>query len=176
MKRPHQVFPEYSSGSLTKTRYLIGFALQLVSQFKSEGSRRDEHREASVKHLHEVYETLYRGPQHLDDVEVLNLRHHVDLFLRHYTWLRVEAQGRDVKEWNLVSKFHYMRHMAFDCVSLNPSTGSCLADEDFVGHIAVIGTASTRGTSSLKLASKVLQQYYRGLSVRWQGQLRERCS
>ena len=134
MKRPHQVFPEYSSGSLTKTRYLIGFALQLVSQFKSEGSRRDEHREASVKHLHEVYETLYRGPQHLDDVEVLNLRHHVDLFLRHYTWLRVEAQGRDVKEWNLVSKFHYMRHMAFDCVSLNPSTGSCLADEDFVGH------------------------------------------
>ena len=113
---------------------------------------------------------------HLDDVEVLNLRHHVDLFLRHYTWLRVEAQGRDVKEWNLVSKFHYMSHMAFDCVSLNPSTGSCLADEDFVGHIAVIGTASTRGTSSLKLASKVLQQYYRGLSVRWQGQLRERCS
>ncbi len=79
-------------------------------------------------------------------------------------------------EWNMTSKFHYLKHMATDCFSLNPKLGSCLGDEDFVGNIGIIASGSTRGTSSLQLPNKVVEKYYRGLAVRWRDQLLERQS
>ena len=95
-------------------------------------------------------------------------------FLRHYSWLRWEADSRRVKEWHMIPKFHYVMHLGCDLVSLNPNCGSCLNDEDFVGSIAEVASGSTKNTKSLVLATKVLKQYYRGLAVRWHGQKQPR--
>ena len=174
-RRPHQKPPTYSSGNFSKTRELVGFAVDIATRFNS-GSDRDNQRQACCEQLFQVYQMLYSGPTMYNDVECLNFRHHVMCFLRHYTWLTWDANNRGKREWHLVQKFHYLRHMAADVVSMNPMHGSCLADEDFVGKIASIAAASTRGTSTLRLPSKVVIQFYRGLAVRWHAQLGERVA
>ena len=139
--------------------------MDLATRFSS-GTDRDKQRQACIEHLYQVYEMLYRGPAMFSDVQVVNFKHHALCFLRHYTWLRWDANRRHVREWHMVIKFHYFKHLGSDVVSMNPSCGSCLADEDFVGAIATIASASTRGTKALLLATKLLRQYYRGLAVR----------
>ena len=175
MKKPHRVYPQYSSGNFSKTRALVKFALELSSKYKTD-SMRDKQREACFVMLYEIYTMLYSGPLHFNDIMMYNFKHFVDSFLLHYGWLRWDARNRHKLEWSMTSKFHYLKHMAMDTISLNPNVGSCLGDEDFVGNIATIASGSTRGTTSLRLPNRVLDKFYRGLAVRWRDQLHQRQS
>jgi hypothetical protein len=168
-RRPHQAFPRYSSGNFSKTRELVGFGRELAARFNS-NSMRDKQRLECFLNLEAIYEVLYRGPDHLSDELVLNFRHYINSFLRHYGWLRWDANRRGCKEWHFVYKFHYLKHIGEDSEFVNPNLGSCLSDEDFVGKIASIATGSTKATSTLKLAAKVVAQYFRGLAVHWGAQ------
>ena len=43
-------------------------------------------------------------------------------------------------------KHHAVCHLAQDAYYLNPRVGWCYGGEDFVGDVAVVTTASTKGT------------------------------
>ena len=166
---PHRNAPQYSSGSMSKTRSLVPFGLHLSQLFHA-GSDRDSHREAAFKSMLFILDTIYRGPDHLGSATVHQLQHEIDSFLAHYCWLNWNARMMKNMSYHIVYKHNYLVHFGEDSQWLNPRVGGCcLADEDFVGRMSKLIRGVIKGRAVTKLMGAFVEQYARAVLVRWSG-------
>ena len=126
------------------------------------------HRAECLEHLVAIEECIYRGPDFFSREEVSELRAHIDACSVHFSFLERLALRRGVKAYHLTIKSHMLWHMGRDAEYMNPKLmGCCLADEDFVGRIAGMVKGLMKGRNALALPAAIMQQYARGLAVRW---------
>ena len=149
---------------------MLRFGAYLCGIFNS-GSQRDRHRLACINKLSAVVEVIYKGRSFLSDEEAQRLQANAKSFLEHYKWLGWEARERNVLQYHMVYKFHYMYHMCQDARYVNPKLGGCcLADEDYVGKMSSLAQGCTRGVSAIKLAETIAEKYIRAICARWANQ------
>ena len=167
VRSPHQHSPNYSSGSMSKTRSLIPFGLHLARTFSS-GSDRDRHRIACCARLVKICDHIYLGVDHPSPAEAARFESDIKAFLQHFSFLSWAARASDSLAYNVLYKHHYLVHIGQEGRFINPMKGGCcLADEDFVGKSATMCRGVMTGRRPLGVSRAFMHQYCRAIMVRW---------
>ena len=164
--RPHQEFPCYAAGSMSKAKALIPFGLHLCEEFL--GSEIAEQRREVFRNLEQITGIIYTGPDHLPEEQWEDLKDCIHRFWRHYSFLNSEARARKALNYHVVYKFHYLWHMGDEAKFINPRVGGCtFADEDFVGKMSTLTQGCLKGRAAIDVIHGVMEQYRRALVMRW---------
>lgn len=166
---PHQEFPNYNPGNMSKTRCLVPFGLKMARLHNS-GSPKDRHRMYVFEHLQEIYQFILTGPRHPSDAEAAKFVEHVEKFLHHWSWLSWDAHNKERKEYNVTIKYHLLLHLAHDARFINPRAMWTLDGEDWVGHIAKICKGSTNGVERSNIPRAVLEKWVTEMHLEWKSQ------
>ena len=88
----------------------------------------------------------------------------------HYFCDKFMKEGRLL--FFLSEKAHYAQHIADDMVWYNVKAGWTYSDEDFMGKMSQIGTASLRARGPFRLAAAMLYRWRHRIYIRWQRRAR----
>ena len=71
--------------------------------------------------------------------------------------------------FHLTEKAHFVQHLALDCVEsrLNPRVGWTYADEDWIGRLAQIAMACTKGRGPIRLGAPLVDRWRNRIWVAW---------
>ena len=71
--------------------------------------------------------------------------------------------------FHITEKANFVQHLGLDCISrkLNPRFGWTYADEDFMGRIAGMAKASTRGRGPIRLGTAIVERWRTRMSIAW---------
>lgn len=92
----------------------------------------------------------------------------VKSLLQDYTKLANRADRENKVLWPMTPKWHWLWHLSSRARFMNPRVGCCMVDEDYVGHLKRVVSASVHGTPlhavPLKVAEKIRWSMHFSLS------------
>ena len=83
-------------------------------------------------------------------------------FLNHHFGV-IERRGL----FHVTIKAHMVQHIGEHCLEFNPRTGATYNDEDFMGKVSAIATASLRARGPLRVGMAVSVRYRKLLALKW---------
>ena len=164
--KPHQNFPMFYPGNMTKVRVLVRFMAELCKEC-NRGSLRDQHRVAAAECLCDIYDFIYRSSDHPMQCAWEHMQEVTEAFLAHYAWLSNHAVEQEKLLYHGAYKFHELFHIAEDAKYLSPRISLTLTGEDFMGKISTMAGSCAKGVGVTDMAQAVMQKYIRMLAVRW---------
>ena len=140
------------------TRHMAPVVYELAVRYDS-GS--DEHRlrRLCCKNIKDFYIVLDEAGMFLNDDEHGRVVKYVDECLSTYSALARISMEQGKLRWSMVTKHHFMWHLARQAQWANPKTWWCYGFEDFMGVCRHIAESCTDGTASLKVARRCFDKY-----------------
>ena len=116
--------------------------------------------------LSAVYSCLEEPGYHLRPEAATALWEDTNEFVQHYAWLTKDSLAKGICRYNATFKLHWLVHLAWFAQWLHPRATWTYALEDLCGRDKRLAIACIRGTPSVQLARKVLDQYRVALHCR----------
>ena len=124
---------------------------------------------SSLDNLSKFYDCLFNHGLWLPEAAGAELQGYLREVGKHHQALTHYFMTKGRQLFHLTEKAHYLQHVGDDCkhLKLNPRFLWTYSDEDWMGRIAGIAKASTRGRGPLRLGVPVFERWRNRMFIAW---------
>lgn len=155
--KPHATYPALHAKA-ADCRHFIPVLAQIALE-QHDGSEASSHRVSVLKHLARFHAICDEEGQFMSTGASQDCLVEMEGVLSHYAWLHWTAESAGRLLYNMVPKFHYAWHLAYDARWMNPRFKWTYKAESWIGHVSHIGSSCAHGTRVTKISVPLGYKY-----------------
>ena len=148
--KPHAAYPSLHAKA-ADCRHFIPVLAQIALEMH-DGTDASLHRVSMLKHLARFHQICEEEGQFMSMAAAQDCLREMEGVLSHYAWLHWKAEAAGKLLYNMVPKFHYAWHLAYDARWMNPRFKWTYKTESWIGHVSHIGSSCAHGTRVSKIS------------------------
>lgn len=135
-------------------RYLVPVAAKLCRKFHKDGDNYSNLRLKCLECLARSYELVDRNGLFLD-ADTEEYQQCISDFVTSYAALNAIARSKDLKQWAIRPKLHYVAHIGMDAFFMSPRAMWAYRGESMVGSVSALAASCLNSTPPHKVPTAV---------------------